>query len=83
MSDIAKKYGIARPEPDKARAQQFERDSGINFALSQALYNAEKTKAEKRALKAQKKKQFFDNIKQFAMDEMISKIPFSGLIRKL
>ena len=83
MSDIAKKYGIARPEPDKAQAQQFERDSGINFALSQALYNAEKTKAEKKALKAQKKKQFFDNIKQFAMDEMISKIPFSGLIKSV
>ena len=83
MSKLAQQYGLNKPEPDKSQAQQFERDSGINFALSQALYNAEKTKAEKKALKAQKKKQFFDNVKQFAMDEMIGKIPFSGLIKSV
>ena len=83
MSELAKQYGLQKPQPDKSQAQAFEREGGVNFALSQALYNSEKTKAEKKALKEQKKRQFYDNVKQFAMDEMIGKIPFSGFLKSV
>ena len=90
MSNLINKTGLTKEQLDRMQydlgrkdISNFHQSQGINVPMSNALSMAIFNQGQRVKLKKEKRKKLFDNIKQFAMDEMINKIPLSGLVKSV